>query len=193
VARQVLVLTPVALDAGLLEGPLRAHAGQDARLRVVVPAVGVSKLQWLANEEDEARAAAAVTAEVVESSTGDLVHAETGDSDPVQAVEDALRVSPADEIVIVTRPDEDADWLEGGSVAESLGRFDLPVHHLVVREATGEVEPGLASVRPIAEPHEVARGADEATPARLLNRVGATVLGAAAIVIVLVLVVYWLA
>jgi hypothetical protein len=39
----------------------------------------------------------------------------------------------------------------------------------------------------------VARGADEATPARLLGRVGVTVLGAAAIVIALALVIWWLA
>jgi hypothetical protein len=193
VARRVLVVTPVAPDPELLEGAIRAHAGEDAEIRVVVPAVGVSKLQWLANEEDEARAAAAVTADVIESSTGGLTHAETGDPDPVQAVEDALRTQPADEIVIVTRPDEDADWLEGGSVAEALTRFDLPVHHVVVREGTAQPEPTIAAVRPLAEPHEVARGADEATPARLLGRVGVTVLGAAAIVIALALVIWWLA
>ena len=190
---RVLVVTPVALDPSLLEGVIRGHAGPDAELRVVVPATGVSPLQWLTNEEDEARAAATVAAEVTEASTGPSTSATAGDADPVQAVEDELATFPADEIVIVTRPDADADWLEGGSVAESLRRFERPVHHVVAAPATGEVEPATASVRPLTEPHEVARGAAADTPARLLNRVGAVVLGAALVVIVVVFVIYWLA
>jgi hypothetical protein len=191
VASQVLVVTPVAPDPTELERTIRAHAGQDAITQVVVPAVGMSKLQWLTGEEDEARAAAEVTAQQTEEATGDRTHAAVGDSDPVQAVQDALATFPADEIVIVTRPDEDADWLEGGSVAEALRRFDLPVHHLVA--TPGGVEPARQEVRPLEERHEVARGAVQETPARLLNRVGVVVLGAAAVVIVVVLLVYWLA
>jgi hypothetical protein len=191
VARSVLVVTPVAPDPGQLDSTIRAHAGADAITQVVVPAVGMSKLQWLTGEEDEARAAAEVTAQQTEQATGERTHAAVGDSDPVQAVQDALATFPADEIVIVTRRDEEADWLEGGSVAESLRRFDLPVHHLVATPAG--VEPAVAEVRPLEERHEVARGAVEETPARLLNRVGVVVLGAAAVVIVVVLLVYWLA
>ena len=187
-SRRVLVVTPVAPDPAVLA---RA-AGADAVTQVVVPAARLSKLQWLTNEEDEARAAAAVTADVTEASTDDRTHASVGDSDPAQAVEDALRTFPADEIVIVTRPDAEADWLEGGSVAEAVTRFDLPVRHVVADE-TGEVEPPTAAVRPLTEPHEVARGADEATPARLLGRVGTLVLGAAVLVIVLVFLIYWIA
>jgi hypothetical protein len=190
---RALVVTPVALDPGLLEGVIREHAGADAELRVVVPVTGVSPLQWLTNEEDEARAAAEVAAAQTESATGPSTSAAVGDTDPVQAVEDELRTFPADEIVIVTRPDAEADWLEGGSVAEALRRFDLPVHHLVASTATGVVEPATSAVRPVTEPHPVARGAAEDTPARLLSNVGAVVLGAALVVIALVLIIYWLA
>jgi hypothetical protein len=189
-ARRVLVVTPVAADPGELERAVQDHAGADALTQVVVPAVGVSRLQWLTGEEDEARTAAAVTADQVETATSERTHAAVGDVDPAQAVEDALATFPADEIVIVTRRDEHASWLEGGSVAESLRRFELPITH--VAAGPGGVET-VVDQRPLDDPHEVARGADEETPVRLLGRVGVIVLGAALLVIVVVSLIYLLA
>ena len=185
--RRVLVVTPVAPDPQVLA---RA-AGPDAVTQVVVPAARLSRLQWLTNEEDEARAAAEVAADVTETTTDERTHATVGDSDPAQAVEDALRTFAADEIVIVTRPDAEADWLEGGSVAEAVSRFDVPVRHVVAGE-TGDVEAPTAAVRPVTEPHEVARGADEATPARLMGRVALVVFSAVLLVLVLILLIMWL-
>jgi hypothetical protein len=52
--------------------------------------------------------------------------------DPLKAIEDALRAFPADELIVVTLPDEDAGWLEEGSAEAALNRFSLPVTHLVV-------------------------------------------------------------
>ena len=40
------------------------------------------------------------------------VAAEAGDSDPLLAIQDALARFDADEIVVVTRPEEEASWLE---------------------------------------------------------------------------------
>jgi hypothetical protein len=50
----------------------------------------------------------------------------------VQAIEDALRKFPADELIIVTRSGEDASWLEQGSLVEARERFRLPTTHLVL-------------------------------------------------------------
>jgi hypothetical protein len=36
---------------------------------------------------------------------------------------DALRTFPADELIVVTLPDEDAAWLEKGSAETALNRF----------------------------------------------------------------------
>jgi hypothetical protein len=44
----------------------------------------------------------------------------------------ALRTFPADELIVVTVPDEDAAWLEEGSAEAALNRFSLPVTHLIV-------------------------------------------------------------
>jgi hypothetical protein len=190
VARRVLVVTPVALDGAALERAVHGHAGADAETLVVVPAANVSKLQLLTGEVDEARTAAeAAAAETAEPGAPAVV----GDTDPVQAVEDALRTFGGDEIVIVTRPDAEASWLEGGSAAEALRRFDRPVTHLVAEDDAGEPqEPTPEAVRPYAEEHELARGAAERTPASLLGRVAGLVWGVAALVAV-ILVVLWLA
>jgi hypothetical protein len=60
------------------------------------------------------------------------VESRVGDSDPVKAIEDALRTFPADELIVVTLPDEHAAWLEKASADTALDRFSLPVTHLVV-------------------------------------------------------------
>ena len=49
----------------------------------------------------------------------------------MQAIEDAPRTFAADELIIVTLPDEDADWLEKGRAETALKSFSLPVTHLV--------------------------------------------------------------
>lgn len=188
--RRLLVVTPVGLDSSLLEERVRSHAGRDAQIQVVVPAAKLSRLQWLANDEDEARADAAAIAERTDAATEAGTHAAAGETDPVQAAEDALRTFAADEIVVVTRPDAESDWLAGGRVVEALGRFELPVTHLVASDGAAVHEaPSQAG----DEDADLVQGADEQTPARLLGRVGAIVLGAAAVVTLLVFIVIWLA
>jgi hypothetical protein len=62
------------------------------------------------------------------------VEARVGDSDPVKAIEDALREFPADEVLVVTRPDDDASWLEEGSGETAQTRFRVPVSLLTITE-----------------------------------------------------------
>ena len=57
---------------------------------------------------------------------------EIGDSDPNMAIEDALRVFSADEIVISTHPPERSRWLEHGVVDRAREQIDLPISHVVV-------------------------------------------------------------
>lgn len=57
---------------------------------------------------------------------------EIGDSDPELAIEDALRVFAADEVLISTHPARRSRWLEQGVVARAREKLDLPVTHVVV-------------------------------------------------------------
>jgi hypothetical protein len=138
VSRRLLVVATAPVPSEVLRERVREHTGaEDAEVRVVAPASDVSPLEWLASDEDEARAEAAETAEASAEAVARearRTEAEVGDPDPVQAIEDALREFPADELIVVTRPGEQAGWLEKDTAREALERFDLPLTHLVVEE-----------------------------------------------------------
>ena len=133
--KKLLVIATAPVEPGPLRDAVRDHAGDEAEIRVVAPASDVSPLQWLASDEDKARDKAAdVASEAAESVEPEAsrTEAEVGDTDPVQAIEDALRTFPADEILVVTRPDDDASWLEQDSAQEARERFGVPVTRLTV-------------------------------------------------------------
>jgi len=133
--RKLLVVTTAPVEPGPLREAVRGHAGDGAEIRVVAPASDVSPLQWLASDEDEAREKAAkVASGAAESVEPEAARTETevGDTDPVQAIEDALRTFPADEVLVVTRPEDDASWLEQDSAQEARERFGVPVTRLTV-------------------------------------------------------------
>jgi Universal stress protein family len=138
VAKRILVVTTASVQRGSLRDRVRSHAGgDDAEVKVVAPAADLSPLDWLTNDEQKARDEAAELAiEAGEAVAPDAaaVDAEVGDTDPTQAIEDALREFPADELVLVTHRDEKAGWLEEGTAEEALEQFNLPVTHLVVNE-----------------------------------------------------------
>jgi hypothetical protein len=106
---------------------------EEARVRVIAPLTQLSRLQWLANDDDDERGAAARRADRVAGE----VNAETARvvstaDDVVLAIEDALGEFDADEIVIVTSPDGDASWLEEGTAWKAVVAFDVPVERVVV-------------------------------------------------------------
>jgi nucleotide-binding universal stress UspA family protein len=134
-AKRLLIVATAPVEETILRDRVREHAGPDAEVRVVAPASDLSPLEWLATDEDEARGEAADIARsaerAVEPEAG-RVETEVGDSDPVQAIEDALRQFPADEVIVLTRADDEAGWLEKDSAAAASERFGVPVTHLVV-------------------------------------------------------------
>ena len=119
----------------------RGHGG-DARVMVVCPALN-SKIKHWTNEEDDAREAARGRLGTLVGalrSEGFDVDGDIGDDDPVQAMEDALRRFPADEMIISTHPPGRSNWLERDVVQRAQERFDIPVAHVVVdleREGVG--------------------------------------------------------
>lgn len=129
--RKVLIVATVPLSDPALD-----RLVGEAEARVVAPASKLSPLDWLTNDEDAAREAAGEaaeqTGEALESPRA--VETEVGDSDPLQAAEDALRTFPADEIVVVVPPKSQATWLERGSVEDGFDRFRLPVRVVVASE-----------------------------------------------------------
>ncbi|HEY8703218.1 MAG TPA: hypothetical protein VIL98_00585 [Gaiellaceae bacterium] len=133
--RRLLVVVTTDVQDATLREHVRRLAGEDAELLVVAPASDISRLDWLTNAEDDARAEAHSLADKAAEATPTTdVEARVGDSDPVKAIEDALGEFPADEVLIVTRPDDDASWLEQGSGETAQSRFRLPVSVVTVAE-----------------------------------------------------------
>ena len=126
--KRLLVLATVPVE----EDVLRHAVGgvEDTEIRVVAPASNISRLDWLTNAEDDARFEAA---EVAEQTAGEVgADAEVGDTDPVQALEDALREYPADEIVVATPPGEEAQWLEYYAGERARERLGVPVRQVAL-------------------------------------------------------------
>lgn len=176
-SRNVLVL---ALDP-VPEEDIRAaiaerRDGGDVDVLVVAPASNLSSLQWLAGEEDEARAEASELAERAADAVPAHAEAAVGDSDPALAVQDALSEFPADEIVVAGQPDTELD--------ARLRELGPPVSLL---EGSGR-ETGTAEDLT----REVARGRSAGTPFALLGIVGAVVIGVFAVVTAIALLVYFL-
>jgi GABA permease len=140
---RILVVANETLSGRALRREIsdRSHGGR-TDLRVVCPALN-SKIRHWTNEEDQARVEAQQRLErLLSGLRGDGVDAQgdIGDDDPVQAMEDALRRFPADEVIISTHPPGRSNWLEHDVLQRAQERFDLPVTHVVVdleRERAG--------------------------------------------------------
>lgn len=109
--------------------------GRDSEILVVTPALTASRAAHWASDVDEAIELARQRMELslIElDRLGIKAKGEIGDSDPNVAIEDALRIFAADEIVISTHPPDRSRWLEHGVVERARGEIDLPITHVVV-------------------------------------------------------------
>jgi hypothetical protein len=89
---------------------------------------------WLSDVDAAIERAEGVQEETVDRMVQEGVDAsgDTGESDPLLAIRDALQTFPADEIVLFTHPAGDLNWLEEGVVGEVRERVEIPVDHLIV-------------------------------------------------------------
>jgi hypothetical protein len=143
--RILVVANETCAGRALLE-ELRGRVGPGSEVLVVAPALN-SRLRHILADTDAAYAAAEERlGESIEAlrAAGIAASGAVGDSDPVQAIEDALVEFEATEIVISTHPIERSNWLEKKVVEGATERFELPITHVVVDLAA---ERGPAQVR----------------------------------------------
>ena len=117
----------------------RRANGRDVKTMVVVPALAGSRFEQAAGAVDAAISRAQeqrepAAEEAAEAGAELATSPRIGDSDPILAIEDALREFPAEEILIVTRPAEDAAWMEEELFERASERFSQPIAHFVVDE-----------------------------------------------------------
>ncbi len=131
-AAQVLVLASEPVSGEVVKRAIGEEKARDAEVLVVAPALN-SKLRFLASDPDPAIGRAEeVVQESVERMGEEGIDAagDTGESDPLQAIEDAMVTFRAEEIVLCTNPAGEKNWLEEDVVEDVKARFpDVTVRH----------------------------------------------------------------
>jgi nucleotide-binding universal stress UspA family protein len=133
---RLLVLTTEPVTAEQLRDAVPENARpDDAEVMVVAPALAHDALRFWLSDADEAIAnAERVSSETVErlDSAGVAASGDTGESDPAQAIQDALQSFPADRIVVFTHPESERRYREDLDPAEVQERFGIPVDRALV-------------------------------------------------------------
>ena len=133
-SRRILFVAHRACGSPALCAEVRKHAQGAADVFVVAPVLGSPSHRWTSDDGDDR----ALAEERLQQSIGCLrkhglrAHGTLGDSDPVQAVADALHQFPAEEIVICLEEPEQTHWLHTGVVERTTKRFAVPVTEIAV-------------------------------------------------------------
>jgi hypothetical protein len=133
--RRILVIANETVGGERLRDEIRQRSeGYDEQVFVVTPALNSPLRHW-ASDEDGARVSAQERLNTSLDrlrSLGIDARGEIGDGEPLQAMEDALRLFGADEIIISTHPEGRSHWLEKNVVESARERFAVPITHVVV-------------------------------------------------------------
>jgi voltage-gated potassium channel Kch len=126
------------LTSDALRAELARHAAEGAELYVVAPILA-SRAHYIASDVDaelaDARARVAATLEWARETEITLTGRVGDPNVALGAIEDELRRTGADEVLISTLPEKQSNWLETGIVARLEDELEIPVTHLVVEPA----------------------------------------------------------
>jgi len=133
---KILVLTSESISGRQLRDALTGVVDpQDAEVAVVAPALPEGPLKFLFSDVDEAIDNAETVSQTTVDQLGDAgvaASGDTGESDPVKAVEDALATFAADRIVLFVHPEAKQRYLEDIDTQELQQRFGVPVEQVVI-------------------------------------------------------------
>jgi hypothetical protein len=131
---RVLVLSHEGLGGSKLTDALQSKGDGSAHVRVIVPAM-TSALDRLAGDVDEEIGEAESDLERLVgeiNSAGMDAEGLVGDSDPTQALEDALKTYAADEVIVVNPPQESMGRLERAATFRAKDAAPIPFTELHV-------------------------------------------------------------
>jgi hypothetical protein len=132
--KKILALVAEPISADVLRSAVGQEDADNAEVLVVAPALNTKKRFFLADPDPAIERADSVQEETVERLDEGGIDAagDTGEEDPLLALQDALVTFEADEIVLFTHSGGKRNWLEDGLVEQAEERFDAPVRHMVV-------------------------------------------------------------
>lgn len=133
---KLLAVTSEPISAARLREVLPAGVDpEQAEVMVVVPALQDSGIRFWMSDADEAIAKAeTVRRETLDrlGSEGVAASGDTGESNPLVAIQDALQSFPAERIVLFVHGADDQLYREDLDVAEVEERFGVPVDRTIL-------------------------------------------------------------
>jgi hypothetical protein len=102
---------------------------------IVASALQASQIKfWFSDADDAIAKAERVRRESLErrGAEGVAASGDTGESDPLEAIEDALQTFDADRIVVFTHPESEQHYREDIDEREIADRFGVPVDHALL-------------------------------------------------------------
>jgi hypothetical protein len=133
-AKKIIAVVTEPIDGDALRSAVGRETAEAAEVLVVAPALNSRLKFWTSDSDESIGHAEEVQQETVErlDESGIDAAGDTGESDPLLALQDALQTFPADEIVFCTHSSGRENFQEEGVVDEARKRFGKPVIHLVV-------------------------------------------------------------
>ena len=112
---------------------LERHRAADVEVLVVAPALGGRLERWTSDDRPR-RAAEERLGRCLAGLRAAGIRAEgvVGDGDPLLAIDDAIRLFDADEILVATRPERRSGWLAPELVDRARRRHARRVRHVLV-------------------------------------------------------------
>lgn len=133
---KLLVVTSEPISAENLRDALPADIDtDDLEVMVIAPAFQEGRLKFWFSDADQAIARAEEVRRSTVERLGDAgvaASGDTGESDPLAAIQDALISFPAERILRFTHPAADQRYREKVDPREIESRFGLPVDHATV-------------------------------------------------------------
>jgi hypothetical protein len=140
-AHRLLVIANETITAPQLLDMIRERALGGTEVLLVAPALTTRLRYWLSDEDagiseagERLRASAAQL-----RAEGVMVDGAVGDADPLLAIDDAVRTFGPEQIIIATHSEGRSNWLERGLVVQARERWDIPITHVEVLDATTTV------------------------------------------------------
>jgi hypothetical protein len=133
---RILVIANESVDGRELREIVQAHSARaaTAEVLVVAPALSSRIRFWVSDIDPARRRAERRLHESLPGLGGDgiAVKSSIGDSEPLQAIADWLRIFAANEVILVTHTEDEAHWVEHDLVERARALFpDIPIVHLV--------------------------------------------------------------
>jgi hypothetical protein len=135
--RLLVIANETVAENVLIDAVRHRAGGTHAQVLVVAPALTGRLAYWSSADGPARLSARQRLTRCLKALDAGRIDAEghIGDADPLLAIEDALRLFAADEIIVATHPEGQSNWLARDIISRARDRFPQEIHHIAVDSA----------------------------------------------------------